>query len=98
MSLFKISDVLKGADVLEGTFNREDECIVLARRSPWCLTAILLRNEANHNNFALNICLSISRIGTHFLSLKTLPSQPNDATGGGGGGGGINDINLLWYL
>ena len=35
--------------------NEEDEWIVLAPRSPWCLTEILLRKETDHNNFALNI-------------------------------------------
>ena len=47
MKITKISDVLKGADVLEGTNNGggEDEWIFLAPHSPWCLTATLLTNE-----------------------------------------------------
>ena len=47
--------------VLEETINGEDEWIVvLASRSSWCLTTILLRKETDHNSyFALNIFLSI---------------------------------------
>ena len=56
----KISDVLKEADVLEGSINRGDEWIVLPPRSPWCLTAILVRkrycSERKHDN---NSVLSI---------------------------------------
>ena len=51
MKITKISDVLKGTDVLEGTINgggggRVD---LLAPRSSWCLTATLLTNENSLN-------------------------------------------------
>ena len=62
-----MSDVLNGTDVMEETINGEDEWIVLAPRSAWCLIAILLRKETNHNNNTLNI----------FLSIRLVPFPPN---------------------
>ena len=47
MKITKTSDVLKGTDVLEGTINREDEWIILAPRSPWCL------KEQYHEDFTV---------------------------------------------
>ena len=63
MKITKISDALKGTDVLEGTIikrgRQEDEWIFLAPRSPWCSTAALLRNK---NSLNLEIISRVSNL------------------------------------
>ena len=50
------------------------ERIVLTPRSTWCLTAILLRKETDHTNFALNIFLGIKPVP---ISWIWKPFPPN---------------------
>ena len=55
-----ISDVLKGTGVLEGTINGDRGRVDRPCSSfPLVFTAILLRKETGHTDFALNIFLSI---------------------------------------
>ena len=61
---------------MEETIYGEDEWIVQVPRLPCCLTAILLRKEADHTNFAqTNFCMMCKESIQTRYNQKTSPTE-----------------------
>ena len=68
------------SDVLNGTISGEDEWIVLATGSTWCLTAILPRKETDHANNRIPFTLTFHphNHAVKSIILKDLKLLQND--------------------